>query len=299
MCGIFGAIGRGFDPQVVISLAIANQARGKDSLGFVCDAVDGPRIWKKKGEPLALLARAELAKYRRCWDSAWYALGHTRAATRGKVSTQNAHPFASGTFLGIHNGIVDAPAEFEVDSQYLWHLLALSDGDYQAAWGELGGFWGLAWTDGAAVYLQAHQQELAMARRRDLVYFSSDPKHLDAAIGSQEVTELSEGETWRFEADGSTMRLPDLVNREPRFYSPDLLRDCWWRYGDDERETGCQRESRLTDADQAELDALRDQFYLEGELSDRDWDRLAELEQRESWDYWSDGAADVGLSVMR
>lgn len=66
-----------------------------------------------------------------------------------------------------------------------------------------------------------------------------------------------------------------------------------------QRETGCRRKSRSTDVDQAELDALRDRFYVEGELSDRDWDRLAELERRESWDYWSDGAADVGLPVTR
>ena len=34
MCGIFGGIGRNVNPAIIRALAIANKARGKDSLGF-------------------------------------------------------------------------------------------------------------------------------------------------------------------------------------------------------------------------------------------------------------------------
>lgn len=124
MCGIFGAIGRGFDPQVVISLAIANQARGKDSLGFVCEAVDGPRIWKKKGEPLALFGKIGLLQVPAMLGQHVVRIGaHPRGDPRQGLDPERAS-VRIWNISGYPQRHRQCAGQFEVDSQYLWHLLA-------------------------------------------------------------------------------------------------------------------------------------------------------------------------------
>jgi len=54
-------------------------------------------------------------------------IGHNRYATRGKVSSRNAHPFMHGNILGAHNGTIGNPEDlteggvFDVDSEALIH----------------------------------------------------------------------------------------------------------------------------------------------------------------------------------
>ena len=55
MCGIFGGIGRNVNPAIIRALAIANKARGKDSLGFFdssgkCVKAQGTlsRSWRRR-----------------------------------------------------------------------------------------------------------------------------------------------------------------------------------------------------------------------------------------------------------
>lgn len=199
--------------SIVRSLALLNRERGTDSLGF---AIAGGEIYKAADDPLKVLVRKAYRAFEKQAADSWFILGHTRFATRGAVCDRNAHPFRHGAFVGVHNGMVDAPRRFNVDSEYLWKKLAAHGGNYQTAWRNVDGCWAVAYSDGADVVLQSNGNPIASKRVGDATYFSSDSIHLAAALGCsiKATYSFSRGETWRFAPDnGDATQLPDMEHR--------------------------------------------------------------------------------------
>jgi hypothetical protein len=198
MCGIFGAIGTRINPGIIRALAIVNRERGTDSLGFFNNT---GKIIKRAGDPIGCLGDEDFADYiERSCCKGWFLAGHTRAATRGIVNTENAHPYRYGRYVGCHNGVVDAPNSYAVDSMYLFDRLNCAAGDYQAAFAGIAGYWALAWFDGESFYLQSHNNEVAIGKDKSGTwYYSSDWTHLDACVKIVDcMTLLGAGETIRF-----------------------------------------------------------------------------------------------------
>jgi len=200
MCGIFGAIGKNIDYGAVRTLALANSERGNEAIGFF--GSDG-KIWKRAQSPIDALTGSKLNKYLAGAEAngLWHIAGHTRHGTRGSNTRDNAHPFRYGEYVGAHNGIVDAPVLYDVDSMYLIDALCKAGGDYQKALGDVSGYWGLVWADSNAMFLQAHNNTLALCEAGDAYYFSSDWKHLRAALGNVNYHAFTEGETMRLTLD--------------------------------------------------------------------------------------------------
>ncbi len=208
MCGIFGGVGKGVRPEIIRALAHLNESRGRDSLGFF--ASDGS-VWKKAGYPSTLLKSKECVEYtnRLCATRPWFVIGHTRASTHGASNDKNAHPHETGVYRGVHNGIVGAPNEFEVDSMYLFHRLHECGGNYIDAWKLMQGSFAVAWTDGKGAFLHATRQTLHILEHQGAIYFSSESNPLELILGGTAI-KFSDGETWEVNKQGIAHRLPFL-----------------------------------------------------------------------------------------
>lgn len=112
MCGIVGYIGGDNACDVLISGLRKLEYRGYDSAGIAIlkDAVIEVR--KSVGKLKAL----EAAVQGKC-PAGTIGIGHTRWATHGRPSDENAHPHAdcSGKLSVVHNGIIENYAELKAD----------------------------------------------------------------------------------------------------------------------------------------------------------------------------------------
>ena len=101
MCGIFGYIGnKNNSAEIIMSGLKTLEYRGYDSWGIAVGEKDSIKIEKKTGKIGS--ASVNLPKSR-------VGIGHTRWATHGGVTVENAHPHLSCDSLValIHNGIVE------------------------------------------------------------------------------------------------------------------------------------------------------------------------------------------------
>jgi hypothetical protein len=229
VCGLFGAIGLGWSEGVIRALAWANQERGTDSIGFF-DSTG--KMIKCAETPSDALAKANISTWldASCEGSeklnrnpSWFIAGHTRLATRGKVNRQNSHPFRYGRIIGSHNGMIDAPSGYVVDSQHLFDSLHKAGGDYNAAWAEITGYWAVTWFDDHAFYVQVHNGDLTLAKRGDVWYYSSAWSHLASCIGPvAETITLKEGQTLKFTLEGGVVVMTEIdkfVSSAPDYWT--------------------------------------------------------------------------------
>lgn len=253
MCGIYGAIapqGQQFNLGLLMALTWANRERGTDSCGFF-DSTG--KMTKRAGDPADVLRKDNVQKWLKASrDRAWFIAGHTRYATRGKVNRRNSHPFRYGRIVGSHNGMVDAPMKFKVDSEYLFWALNKAHGDYNKGLANISGYWGLSWYDGSDFYLMCHSGALAVVEVDGVWYYSSSWKHLDSCTGGDCHT-FGEGEVWKFNANGlvgsSTQQGSDVkafVSTAPDHWSCYGYGRYSRRYDDASWSTGSRRASSHT-----------------------------------------------------
>jgi glucosamine--fructose-6-phosphate aminotransferase (isomerizing) len=104
MCGIFGYIGGRQAKDIIIKGLKLLEYRGYDSAGIALFYDGKINVSKKKGRIAALEDSLKDGDY-----SSFSGIGHTRWATHGKPSDENAHPFMAqyGKFAVVHNGIIE------------------------------------------------------------------------------------------------------------------------------------------------------------------------------------------------
>jgi len=102
MCGIVGYIGPQPCSPILIDGLKRLEYRGYDSAGVAIMEGGQTSIVRSEGKLVGLEVRLEKSK-----PSGTLGVGHTRWATHGRPSEQNAHPHKFGRVSVVHNGIIE------------------------------------------------------------------------------------------------------------------------------------------------------------------------------------------------
>lgn len=166
MCGIVGLISEysnGFsasEMSLFLQNLVVNQVRGSDSTGvFSVNNKHDPALIKAVGGVSHLLSAPSWKTFQQ--DMLWngkIAVGHGRAATRGSVTTENAHPFRvpydddkEHSIYLVHNGTLHYHQslpdfyKYDVDSHWLAHCLQAHGPEETLS--RVGGAMALVWWD--------------------------------------------------------------------------------------------------------------------------------------------------------
>lgn len=114
MCGVIGYIGQGI-PTHSLYLGLKQlEYRGYDSSGIAVLENSEYFIQKSEGKLFELEKKLNLIP-----DMCHLGIGHTRWATHGKPSEENAHPHRSGPIVLLHNGIIENYRDLKSDLSQL------------------------------------------------------------------------------------------------------------------------------------------------------------------------------------
>lgn len=112
MCGIVGVVGNTNATDILIQGLEKLEYRGYDSAGIFLASEGKSQLVKAVGRIAELSAKAEGVEGEA-------GIGHTRWATHGKPTEDNAHPHRSetGRFVLVHNGVIEN--YLEIKEEYL------------------------------------------------------------------------------------------------------------------------------------------------------------------------------------
>lgn len=167
MCGIVGiasAYGNGFsqnEANAFSDMLFLDSLRGIDSTGvFSVDKHSNVDILKEASHAYEFLQHTKYKEFRSTLiKDRVFAVGHNRAATRGKVEDKNAHPFhvddkivlvQNGTYRGDHRHLKDT----EVDTEAVAHVIAETP-DIEEALRKINAAYAFSWfnTETKTLYL--------------------------------------------------------------------------------------------------------------------------------------------------
>ena len=126
MCGIVGYTGNNACTDILVEALSKLEYRGYDSSGIATLGKNGIDICKEVGKLLNLKQKCDNGSL---LDGS-LGIGHTRWATHGKPTKENAHPHMGKRFVLVHNGIIEN--ENYIKKTYLKNQTFKSDTDSEA-----------------------------------------------------------------------------------------------------------------------------------------------------------------------
>ena len=102
MCGIIGILGRGPVAEQLVDSLKRLEYRGYDSAGVA--TLEGGQLERRRAEGKLKNLETRLQAEPLAGHTG---IGHTRWATHGKPTENNAHPHATERVAVVHNGIIE------------------------------------------------------------------------------------------------------------------------------------------------------------------------------------------------
>ncbi|WP_320670256.1 glutamine--fructose-6-phosphate transaminase (isomerizing) [Patulibacter defluvii] len=221
MCGIVGYVGTRDGVPIVLEGLQRLEYRGYDSAGIAVTGKSGMKVHKAKGRIRDL--QSTLPKRIKGSPT----IGHTRWATHGAPTDENAHPHVdfSGRFAVVHNGIIENAPQIkdrlasdgieptsETDTELVAHLIGQAAAEHEdpvaavrAALRRVEGAYGLAVLDAQ------HPDRIIVARLGSPIVLGLGDREMYVAsdVGAivrhtKQVVHLEDGEIALLEPDGFT-----------------------------------------------------------------------------------------------
>jgi len=236
MCGLVSIVARrpmGFNSKTLDmfeQMLIFDTVRGKDSTGVINIRRDGSVDMMKQAEqPYFMLRCQQWNQFRlRSTGEGRILAGHNRAATRGNVTNENAHPFYEKNIVLMHNGTLDygweklTTEKVEVDSHAICH--ALTEGTPQKVIPTIEGAFALLWFDMETELFHAvrnDQRPLSLITTDDFYFLASESwmatiPCIRERIKVIESKEIEPGELLTFNLRGELKTEPVGLHQDPQ-----------------------------------------------------------------------------------
>ena len=119
MCGIIGILGKEDVTERLVDGLARLEYRGYDSAGVAVVSSGDVTVRRAVGKLDALRSQLQAKPI-----AGHVGIGHTRWATHGAPTEENAHPHRSGPVTVVHNGIIENYAELRTELEADGHIFS-------------------------------------------------------------------------------------------------------------------------------------------------------------------------------
>lgn len=185
MCGLVCVISKlkgglyPSDMKVFTELLYADQLRGRDGTGIFYNKKDTVKTLKA-ATPSSVFIEHELydKAVSEALASANFMVGHNRAATKGKLTHQNTHPFRENHITLVHNGTLPYHKDIaDVESDSMAIAISMAKIGAKETLKKINGAFAFIWTDSKQKtlnFVRNSQRPLYVISTKDLFVFVSE-----------------------------------------------------------------------------------------------------------------------------